>query len=136
VPKKTETTDAFADLTVVDKRVAALRAGFAKTEFELSAKPPEEWAERFGKAVDDSEDFASMRRNPGPALDGTKITWEIGEDEVELGWKVLKAALEEANSAYGKLDEARRAKEAKMEERLGAREDKRQALDKKLKALK
>lgn len=129
-------TAEWVDVTVVDRKVAALRAGFAKVVFELSAKPPKEWQERFGKAVDESPDFEAMKRNPGPALDGTTVTWEINEDEVEQGWAVLKAALKDANDAYGALDEARRQKDAQRQDRLEEREKKRLDLDKKLKSLK
>jgi hypothetical protein len=129
-------TEEWTDVTVVDRRVAALRAGFAKVVFELSAKPPKRWAETFGKTVDESPEFEAMKRNPGPALDSTTITWEIAEDEVEQGWGVLKEALKTANDEYTALDEARRAKEAARQQVLDEREKKRQALDKKLKSLK
>ena len=126
----------WSDVTVVDRRVAALRAGFAKVVFELSAKPPKQWTERLGKAVDESDEFQAMKRNPGPSVDGTSITWEIGEDELADGWGVLKAAMATANEAYGRLHEARRKKEADRQAVLDAREVKRLDLEKMLKKLK
>lgn len=129
-------TAEWTDVTIVDRRVAAVRAGFAKVVFELSAKPPKEWKERFGTAVDESADYEAMKRNPGPSLDGTSITWEISEDEVAEGWSVLKAALKDANEHYGRLDDERRKKESDRQAVLDDRERKRLELDKKLKSLK
>lgn len=129
-------TAEWADLTIVDKRVGAMRAGFAKTLFTLSAKPPAEWTERFGKSVDENPETESLKRNPGPSIDGDVITWEISDDEVTEGWGILKTALDEANEAYGRLDQARRYKESQWQERLDARDKKREELDKTLKSLK
>lgn len=128
-------TAEWVDLTIVDKRVTKLRARYAATEFQLSAKPPEEWRERFGTAVDDDEALGQLQRNPGPVIDGDLISWELNEDDVEAGWEIVKAALAVANDGYGRADAARRYKEEQAQERLDARDRKRDELDKKLKSL-
>jgi hypothetical protein len=129
-------TDEWSELSIVDKSVKAVRAGFAKAEFTLSAKPPKEWSELFGKAVDDNPETENLSRNPGPSIDNVTITWEINEDEIKEGWAILKAALEEANDAFSRAEAARKYKEQQAQERLDARDRRRDELDKQLKSLK
>jgi hypothetical protein len=129
-------TDEWSELSIVDKSVKAVRAGFATAEFTLSAKPPKDWTERFGQAIDEHPDTESLSRNPGPTIDNVTITWEINEDEIKQGWEILKAALEETNDAFSRAEAARKYKEEQAQERLDARDRRKDELDKLLKSLK
>ncbi len=135
MPDDTELED-WSDLTIVDKAVTQVRASFANTQFTLSAKPPKAWITTFRETVEADPATRELSRNPGPSFDGETIVWEIHEDEIETGWKILKPALAAANEAYGKVYEARVKHDKQLQERLDARDKKRDELNKKMKSFK
>jgi hypothetical protein len=126
----------WSDLTIVDKAVTKVRASYAATQFTLSAKPPKAWVTTFREKCEADPAYAGLTRTPGPSVDGETIEWEIHEDEIETGWKILKPAVSAANEAYGKIYEARIKHDKQLQDRLDARDKKRDDLNKKMKSFK
>jgi hypothetical protein len=126
----------WSDLTIVDKAVTKVRASYANTQFTLSAKPPKAWVTTFRETVEADPASAELTRNPGPSVDGDTIIWEIHEDEIETGWKILKPAVAAANAAYTKIYEARVKHDKLLQDRLDARAKKVDELNKKMKSFK